>query len=266
MAPIIALTGATDGIGYATARSLCERGATVLIHGRSEPKARRIVEQLQNDYPKTICHPLWADLTHMPQVVDLAAQIRAVAPTLDVLINNAGVYTKTRQTNSDGFELHMCVNHFAHFLLVHYLTDLLSTNHSRIINVSSMTHAEGELDLSDLNIQRQWDPYTAYATSKQANILFTNALARAGKSWTANALHPGVIATKLLHAGFGGGGDAVEQGAKTSVYLALDNKAGRMNGEYFVNTRKARADKRARDPKLADALWEKSLQALSAYL
>jgi NAD(P)-dependent dehydrogenase (short-subunit alcohol dehydrogenase family) len=251
------VTGATDGIGRETARQLVAKDRRVLVHGRTEAKATQAAHALGGE-------PVWGDLANMAEVVALAKQVNAAAPVLDVLINNAGVYEKARHVTPDGLERAMAVNHFAVFLLTRLL---LPTIKQRIVTVASMTHASGHLDLADLTFAHSYSGYAAYSASKLANVLFTLELARRIKhtSVTANCLHPGVIATKLLHANFGGGA-SVESGARTSVYLATASEVAQVSGAYFVDCRRATPSASARDARLAAALWETTERTLAPYL
>ena len=264
----VLITGATDGIGRETARQLFAAGMHVLVHGRNEAKARHQAAALSADVSGAIATPVWADLSRMSDVVALADQVRRVAPALDILINNAGIYAKRREITGDGFESTMAVNHFAPFLLTRLLGPLLlKAPAARVITVSSMAHQSGEIDLDDLTFENGFDGYTAYANSKLANILFTRALATrlASTKVTANCLHPGVIDTKLLHAGFNMKGASVAQGAKTSVYLATSETVANISGRYFDNCREATPSRTARDDQLAEALWTLSEELLSGY-
>jgi len=263
------VTGATDGIGRETARQLGALGWRVLVHGRNAAKARRAVDTLAKATGNATHVPVWGDLSRMQEVVALARQTLAVAPSLDVLVNNAGVSVGTRTVTEDGFELTMAVNHFAHFLLTHHLLGALrAAPAGRIVTVSSMTHSSGQIDLDDLALARNFDGYIAYATSKLANILFTVALARrlAGSPVTANCCHPGVISTKLLHSRFGMGGAPVERGARTSVYLASSPEVAKISEKYFDDCREVTPARAARDEKLAESLWNASERMLSGYL
>jgi NAD(P)-dependent dehydrogenase (short-subunit alcohol dehydrogenase family) len=205
----------------------------------------------------------------MSEVVLLAAQAGERAPSLDVLINNAGVYEHQRRLTADGLELTMAVNHFAPFLLTHHLLGALSrAPRGRIVTVSSTAHQSGRLDLDDLTFARRYDGYAAYAASKLANVLFTVELAKRleDSAVTANCLHPGVIATKLLRSGFGMGGAPVEQGARTSVYLATSPEIESVSGRYYVDCRPATPSRTARDEALAARLWQESERLLAAFL
>jgi NAD(P)-dependent dehydrogenase (short-subunit alcohol dehydrogenase family) len=192
----------------------------------------------------------------------LADEVKAATPRLHVLVNNAGVYLRDRRLSEDGYEMTFAVNHLAHFLLTVELLDLMRASApARVVTVSSMTHAHGRLDFADPTAARRYDAYEAYATSKLANVLFTRALAErlAGTAVTANALHPGVVATKLLRAGFAGaGGVGTREGAATSVYLAAAPEVAGVSGGYFVSERPAKPSRQATDRDLAERLWAES--------
>jgi NAD(P)-dependent dehydrogenase (short-subunit alcohol dehydrogenase family) len=266
-APTVLITGSSDGIGLATARELHRRGWHVLVHGRSEAKARATALRIKSKRHSATA--VWGDFSNMDSVVDVARQVRAHTATLDALVNNAGVYAKKREITADGFELTMAVNHFAPFLLTHHLLpQLIDAAAARVVTVSSMTHSGASLDLSDLNFEHTWDAYAAYAASKLANILFTRQLAQrlAGTKVSANALHPGVIGTKLLRAGFSMGGGSVEDGARTSVFLVDSVEPRGVSGKYFVDCHEAPVSRAASDPRLAAGLWDASAERLSAFL
>ncbi len=179
---------------------------------------------------------------------------------LDVLVNNAGVYMRHRELTEDGFETTFQVNHLAHFLLTHLLLDLLKRSApSRIINVSSMAHSNSKPDFDNLQAEKKFSAYGAYSLSKLANILFTYELANRlqGTGVTVNCLHPGVIATKLLRAGFGSfGGSSVQNGAQTIVYLARSPEGGKVTGKYFVWSKAVESSPVTHDRKLQKELWD----------
>lgn len=262
------VTGATDGIGHETARQLGALGWHVIVHGRNETKAHDAARKLATANGGSYA-PAWGDFSRMREVVALATQVNTLAPALDALVNNAGVSVGKRTVTADGFELTMAINHYAHFLLTRHLLEALrAAPAGRIVTVASMTHSSGRIDLGDLALANNFDGYSAYSTSKLANILFTVALARrlAGSTVTANCCHPGVISTKLLHSRFGMGGAPVERGAQTSVYLASSPQVAKITGKYFDDCREATPARTARDEKLAESLWEASERALSAHL
>jgi NAD(P)-dependent dehydrogenase (short-subunit alcohol dehydrogenase family) len=265
----VLVTGATDGIGRETARQLLARGLRVLVHGRDQAKAEHCARDLAAAQPGAQTIAVWGDLSSMRQVVTLSERVRELAPSLDVLIDNAGVFEKRRHLTEDGFERTMAVNHFAPYLLTRRLGPAVQAAPAgRIVVVASMAHSGGALTLDDLTFSRGYDGYRAYATSKLANILFTRALAERleGTRVTVNALHPGVIGTKLLRAGFGMGGASVEDGARTTVYLATSDEVAGVSGRYFVDCREAKPSREARDRDLAEGLWRESERLLSAFL
>lgn len=242
----ILVTGATDGIGRETARILSEQGHDVIVHGRTLEKAQAIVRQLGKGTAVA------ADLASLDEVRALAG--RKELGALDVLVNNAGVYMKTRKvTPEGGRETTMAVNHDAPFLLTHLLIDRLE----RVVNVSSIAHQRGRIDVDDLDFERSFDGYAAYASSKLANVLFTVELARRFTRVQCNALHPGVVSTKLLRAGFNmKGPDSHEDGAATSVFLATTDVG--VNGRYFVRCKEATPNPDANDRALCERFYEAS--------
>lgn len=257
----ILVTGATDGIGRETARALAAEGHRVILHGRTEQKARAAAEALARDLPGASLATAAGDLASLAEVRALAAALRQAHPRLDVLVHNAGVYATRRQVTADGLELTFAVNHLAPFLLTHLLLDRVVEAKGRVVLVSSGVHGNAALDLGDLQGERSWDGYGAYARSKLCNVLFAVELAArlAGTGATANALHPGVVGTKLLRAGFAmDGPDTPAQGAATSVWLAASPEVEGVTGRYFVRKKQVPASRLSRDAALRQALWAAS--------
>lgn len=256
----ILVTGATDGIGLETARQLASRGARVLVHGRTEAKARAACQTLAARGTATAT-PVWGDLSRFAETRALAAQVLSEAPALDALVNNAGVFMNERVLSDDGHELTFQVNHLAPFLLTALLRPALeAAPQGRVVTVSSIAHARGRVQLDDLDSARGFDGYRAYAASKLMNVYFTHELARrlAGTKVTAYALHPGVITTKLLQAGFGMAGASVEAGARTSVYCATEPSLATVSGRYYADAREGVAAPHSNDPALEAELWRRS--------
>jgi len=261
------VTGATDGIGKETARALAERGAHVLVHGRTLEKARRVADEIRAAVGAgDRVEPCAADFSRLAEVRSLGESL-AARPKLDLLINNAGVFVHERTLTADGFETTFAVNHLAPFLLTLLLVPrLVASEPSRVVNVSSIAHSRGRLDFDDLDGAQRFEGYRAYATSKLANVLFSSELARrlAGKGVTSNALHPGVISTKLLMTGFGSTGASLEKGAATSLMVALDPALATTTGRYFSDEREVSPSAAARDESLQQKLWEVSLERTGA--
>jgi NAD(P)-dependent dehydrogenase (short-subunit alcohol dehydrogenase family) len=256
----ILVTGATDGIGRETALELGRRGAFVWVHGRN-PRKVEAVTRLVREVGGPGAEGLLADLSRLDEVRRLGREVEERAGRLDVLLHNAGIYPAERQVTADGNELTLQVNHLAPFLLTHALLPLLKRSApARVVVVSSVAHRRGQLDLDDLDLERGFSTYGAYALSKLCNVLFTFELAERlkGTGITANCLHPGVIDTKLLRDGFGAQGAPTESGAATSVYLALSDEVAGVTGRYFNDCRPEEVAPSARDEEARRRLWEQS--------
>jgi NAD(P)-dependent dehydrogenase (short-subunit alcohol dehydrogenase family) len=254
---IAVVTGATEGIGKQTAIELAKRGFHVVVHGRTEARAREAAKAIAK---ADVCV---ADFASLNQVRIMAADLVKRFPRIDVLLNNAGVYAKKRTLTENGFELAAGVNHFAHFVLTHLVLDSLrASDQGRVVNVASGVHVGGDVDLDNLNLEHGFSGYASYANSKLMNVLFSNELARRLRNThiTSNSLHPGVIATKLLREGFGGGGASVDTGARTTLMVATDPSLAKTTGAYFSDEREVKASPRARDAKLAKKFYEKSCE------
>lgn len=271
----VLVTGSTDGIGLATAQKIFNASHKVLVHGRNETKARDAIRKIATDHGRKPdaktdrLIPVWGDLSIMSEVVELAKQVKTVAPQLDVLVNNAGVYMTKRVLTKDGFEMTFAVNHLAaHLLTKHLLETLKSQPAARIVNVSSQTHSKGHLDFDNLNGEKHFDGDAAYANSKLCNVLFTRDLAALLKNThvTANCLHPGVIDTKLLRAGFSIHGNSPDVGAETPYYLAVHSAVERVTGAYFVDMKMNFASRLGQDDTLAVKLWKKTEEILKPWL
>jgi len=266
---VVLVTGATDGIGKETALELARLGARVIVHGRSEARVAAAFEELQSVSDTPPPPPVIADFASLSQVRALALELARRGLALDTLINNAGVYMKRRELSAEGIELTLAVNHFAHVLLTHLLLESqVGQSLTRIINVSSIAHARAAIDLDDIdNTRSAFDDYQAYATSKFANVLFTVELARRLRSRgvAVNAVHPGVVSTKLLQTGFDmRGPDSLGKGARSSVMLAISPEYAQISGAYFVEGREGHMHRRAADTDLTARYYELSVARVGA--
>lgn len=257
-AKTVLVTGSTDGIGRETAVGLAAAGFRVLVHGRSAARAEAAAAEVRKRAPGAEVDAVAADLATRDGVRQLAGLVHSLTTRLDVLVNNAGVFRAERRSTKDGLEETFAVNHLAPFLLTHLLVPLLRRSApARILAVSSIAHQGARPILSDLQLEKRYDGYSAYALSKLGNVLFTFELARRldGCGVTANALHPGLVTTKLLREGFGMGGAPVSEGARTSLFLASSPDVEGVTGRYFVNLREANPAPVARDERLRKAFW-----------
>ena len=198
------VTGANSGIGFETARALATRSAHVVLACRRVTKGTDAVSRILDETPAASAECMALDLSSLQSVRAFANDFKTRHERLDLLINNAGVMMPAmRSQTADGFELQFGTNHLGHFALTLRLLDrLLSTNGSRVVNVSSTAHRSSEIDFDDLNWERR--PYKrmpSYGQSKLANLLFTFELQRrltaAGATTLALAAHPGWTATNL---------------------------------------------------------------------
>ncbi len=262
------MTGATSGVGEATARALGAAGATVVLTGRNVDRGKRIAEEIG---PRAEMMSLdLADLSAIRAFADAFADRR-----IDVLVNNAGVMAVPLRRTADGFEMQMGTNHLGHFALTGLLLPRIT---GRVVTVSSAAHLIGRIDLDDLNWERR--PYNraaAYAQSKLANLLFAleleRRLAAARSPLRAVAAHPGYAATEVgSHTGtwfdrlFGFGKTILQrtpdQGAESVVLAASDpGIAGGYIGPRLLlygAPGVAVVGRRARDREIATRLWELS--------
>jgi len=270
MRKIILITGATDGIGLETAKQLGRMGYDLIIHGRNGDRIKKAIDIIAHAASDKIeLFPIKADFSSFEEVREMVQEIKGNFSRLDVLINNAGVFMPREVITPDGFEATFQINHLSHFLLTVLLFDKIAvSDKGRIITVSSMAHSSSKIDFDNLRGEKNYDAYDAYARSKLANILFTFHLAERimKKGVTANCLHPGVIATKLLHAGWGPFGADVETGAETSVFLATSENVKNVTGKYFVNKTPTMPASIAFDERHQRELWEFSAEATKADL
>ncbi|MER5431921.1 oxidoreductase [Streptomyces sp. NPDC002588] len=198
------VTGANSGLGYVTARELARKGARVVLACRSEVRGRAAVERLRGEVPDADVEFGRLDLGDLASVREFAA---SYDHPLDLLVNNAGVMALPYSTTVDGFETQFGVNHLGHFALTGLLLPglLAAPAGARVVTVSSKVHLLANIDLRDLNSERRYRRWVAYARSKTANLLFTHELARrvaaAGVDVVAAAAHPGYADTNLQTAG-----------------------------------------------------------------
>jgi NAD(P)-dependent dehydrogenase (short-subunit alcohol dehydrogenase family) len=268
----VLITGATRGIGYATAEALARMDATVIVHGRDRDRVHDACRALKLSAPGATIHGNVADLGSLAQVRQLAKEVNDKHEQLDVLINNAGLVTRKRQQSVDGFERQFAVNHLAPFLLTNLLLDKLkSSPAARIVNVASNAHHRAAFEIGDLNWElRPYSGIRAYGATKLANILFTRELARRleGTQVTANCLHPGVVATNIF-TGLGLFGTLfgvltrpfllpLKEGAATSVYLAASADVRTVSGKYFKQSKPVEPAVEACDDLAAEDLWRRS--------
>jgi NAD(P)-dependent dehydrogenase (short-subunit alcohol dehydrogenase family) len=203
------VTGATGGLGYETALALARTGSEVVLTGRNDQKGQLALEKISREVTGAKVSYEHLDLANLASVADFAQRMH-IRPSLDLLINNAGVMAlPRRQTTADGFEMQFGTNHLGHFALTARLLPLLRrANSPRVVSVSSLAHRTGFIDFNDLQGTRVYSPWKAYGQSKLATLMFALELQRrsdaAGWNLTSNAAHPGFARTGLFASGPGG--------------------------------------------------------------
>lgn len=268
---VCVVTGASSGIGYATAMALARMGATVALVCRNRERAEDARAAIVATSGNAAVEIFLADLSSLAAIRHLAHELLARYPQIHVLVNNAGILNRKRMTTIDGIEAVFAVNHLAYFLLSQLLLERLQASApARIVNVASDAHRWGSLDVEDLQHERSYRPLLVYGRSKLCNLLFTRELARRipETGVTVNCVHPGGVATGL---GKNNGWFAVviatalkpfiltaEQGADTVVYLATAPEVGSVSGKYFVKRRERQPSTAALNDEVAQRLWQVS--------
>lgn len=260
----IVITGANIGIGYESARALAAAGARVIFACRSIEKGEAAVANAKLAHPGCLAEFVQLDLASFESIKNFSKQLSLA--TIDVLICNAGIFSRKYSQTVEGFEMTVGVCHFGHFLLTHLLMDrLLAANKPRVVMVSSESHRTPKklnFDKFPLN-KDQFSSLTAYGQAKLANVLFANELQRryAGKGLTACSLHPGTFVTTNI------AGDNIlmklispftknpNQGAATTVFCAINAKEEDIAGQYLSHCKINRSTKEANNLDVASKLW-----------
>ena len=273
----VVITGGTSGIGEIAAEQLAQMGARIVLIARDKSRGEATLARLRERAPGLAHTVHYADLTRIPEMKRVVAQIAESEPRIDVLINNAGAMFGSRQLTGDGLEYTFALNHMAYFVVTEGLRERLQASApARIINTSSGAHRGARLDFDDLQLVKDFSAMKAYSRSKLCNILFTRELARRlhGTGVTANCLHPGFVATRF---GDQSGGlisrfiglaklfaISPEKGAETLVYLASSPDVAETTGAYFYKCRPITPSQAALDDRAAMLLWERS-EALAGF-
>jgi retinol dehydrogenase 14 len=270
---VVVITGANSGIGKETTRGLAARGARVVMACRSRHRAEPVRDALIRETGNDGISVMHIDLASLASIRTFGRTFAATHSHLDILINNAGTFSTSREETEDGFEKTMGTNHLGPFLLTHLLLPLLKrAPEARIVNVSSRAAFFGRIDLEDLQMTRSYGMagFRAYAASKLANVLFTQELAErlSGTGITVNAVHPGEVNTNIWprHSAFWRFVDRIqscfrksaEEGARTVIFAATSERLKGVTGQFLVDERAGEVKGSCNNIGLQKALWRVS--------
>ena len=268
------ITGATSGIGRATAIDFAQRGARLLLIGRNEARARETADAIRAAAPMADFEIVRGDFAVQAEVRRVGEALLKRVDKLDLLVNNHGVTMAKRELTPDGYEATFAINHLGYFHLTGLLLPKLrATPGARIVSVASEAHRFGALELDDLNSEKRYGALRVYGKSKSANIHFTRELARrcGSPQLTINSVHPGGVSTNL---GSGQGGPLLQmlqklvmrfmktplEGAQTSIYASTSPDVVGKQGAYYANCREKQPAAHCRNDATARELWALSEQ------
>lgn len=269
-----AITGANTGIGYETALQLAKENFQVIMLCRSKEKGEKaqkeIIEKSGNKYVELIV----VDLASLKSIQQAAEKMMTHYPAIDVLINNAGVFSLKKEYTVDGFEKMIGVNYIGHFYLTKLLIPLLKkVERARIVVVSSNAYKMVHFDLSDLQPESRFSIAGNYGRSKLMTLLFAKELSKRleDTNITVNLLHPGAVATSMGVNRKTGFGKTVykflkpffktpKEGAQTSIYLATSEEVKDSTGQFFIDSKPAPIKGLGKDEGLARQLFEQTDQ------
>lgn len=263
------VTGATSGIGLATAEALARLKATVIVVGRDPERTQTTVDRLRAETANPQIDSLHADLSIQDDIRRLVRAFNGRYSRLDVLVNNAGAIFMRRRLSAEGIELTWATNYLSCFLLTNLLLDRLkASSPARIVNVSSDMQKKAHLHLDDVELKNGYSGFKAYGQSKLAIIIFTYELARRlqGTGVTVNAVHPGWAGSDI---GKNNGplgklfvpllklfAPSPAKAAETSIFLASSPEVESVTGKYFARKRPIPSAPVSYDEAVAKRLWD----------
>nr|XP_031832211.1 retinol dehydrogenase 14 isoform X3 [Nomia melanderi] len=268
----VIVTGCTSGIGKETARDIAKRGARLIMACRNVDAAETVKEEFVKESKNENIVVRKLDLSSLASVREFAQQINREENRLDVLIHNAGTAEVFRKkVSEDGLEMTMATNHYGPFLLTHLLIDLLKRSKpSRIVVVASSLYVFARLNLENVNPTTSLPGYLYYV-SKYANIVFSLELARRlqDSGVTVNCLHPGLMNTGIwknvpppmswiLNFMLNTFSKSPEQGAQTTIHLAVSEELEQVTGKYFSDCQESTLTRGIQDPSKGKKFWELS--------
>ena len=264
----IIITGATDGIGLAAAKSIAKKGYHVSLVGRNPDKGKKALEAIIEYSGNENLDFFECDLSLVANVKDLADRIKQKHSKIDVLLNNAGGANKTKQITSEGLEKTFATNQMNYFVLSTELLNILSeSNDGRIVNVASNAHIGAEVDYENINSEKSFSAWTSYCVSKLMNIMFTYQLSSMQDKVSVNVLHPGFVDTNIA----GNEGNlikyivkfgakmfarTVDNGADSSIYLSTSDEVKGVSGKYFFKCREIKSSRASYNQEDWKKVWD----------
>ena len=264
----IIITGATDGIGLAAAKSIAKKGYHISLVGRNPDKGKKALEAIIEYSGNENLDFFECDLSLVANVKDLADRIKNKHSKIDVLLNNAGGANKTKQITSEGLEKTFATNQMNYFVLSTELLNILSeSNDGRIVNVASNAHIGAEVDYENINSEKSFSAWTSYCVSKLMNIMFTYQLSSMQDRVSVNVLHPGFVDTNIA----GNEGNlikyivkfgakmfarTVDNGADSSIYLSTSDEVKGVSGKYFFKCREIKSSRASYNQEDWKKVWD----------
>ncbi|OLS25961.1 MAG: 3-oxoacyl-[acyl-carrier-protein] reductase FabG [Candidatus Heimdallarchaeota archaeon LC_3] len=265
---LILITGATSGIGEATAIELSKFNPTLILLGKNSKKGEKVSEKIRKISENKKIDFFNVNLSSQTEIRNFAKKYNEKYDRLDILINNAGINAFRRQITEDGIERIFAVNHLAYFLLTNLLLDTIRKNPPvKIINVSSGAHWGSTINFEDINYKKtRFNGWKVYGQSKLANIMFTYSLAERLKDTgvTVNCLHPGQVRTNIVKL-YGLGKfwrynpfnfSATESALNGPVFLAMSKKVENVTGKYFYDKKERRTSPISKNKEVQEKLWK----------
>ena len=264
----IIITGATDGIGLAAAKSIAKKGYHVSLVGRNPDKGKKALEAIIEYSGNENLDFFECDLSLVANVKDLADRIKQKHSKIDVLLNNAGGANKTKQITSEGLEKTFATNQMNYFVLSTELLNILSeSTDGRIVNVASNAHIGAEVDYENINSEKSFSAWTSYCVSKLMNIMFTYQLSSMQDRVSVNVLHPGFVDTNiagnegnlikyLVKFGAKMFARTVDNGADSSIYLSTSDEVKGVSGKYFFKCREIKSSRASYNQEDWKKVWD----------
>jgi len=231
----ILITGSTDGVGKLTATKLAKKGHQILLHGRNSEKLKNTISEIKEQTSNDKVSGFVSDLSDFSSIEKMITEISNEFSSIDILINNAGVFKSSVKQNKDNLDMRFAVNYFAPYLLTNGLLTILKYSHSpRIINLSSA--AQSTVSIEALKGNELISSNEAYAQSKLALTMWSFAFAKANSNMVTIAVNPGsLLNTKMVQEAYGQFWSSADKGADILVELAVSDIHKENNGKYFDN-------------------------------